>query len=98
MLTEERLDAIFTALADPTRRAILARLIVGDATVTELAEPFSELLLQLTMWTNVVHNKEQVEQLGADYGVKALDGTGPWCFVSWTPRSEDRSRRPFETA
>jgi DNA-binding transcriptional ArsR family regulator len=35
-----RLDATFLALADPTRRAILARLTLGEASVTELAEPF----------------------------------------------------------
>lgn len=35
------LSMIFAALADPTRRAIVARLAEGDATVTELAEPFS---------------------------------------------------------
>ena len=35
------LDATFAALADPTRRAILARLAGGEATVTELAEPFA---------------------------------------------------------
>ena len=35
------LDAVFGALADPTRRAILARLASGEATVNELAEPFS---------------------------------------------------------
>jgi DNA-binding transcriptional ArsR family regulator len=34
-----RLDALFGALADPTRRAILARLVQGEATVSELAEP-----------------------------------------------------------
>jgi DNA-binding transcriptional ArsR family regulator len=34
------LDAAFTALADPTRRAILARLALGEATVMEIAEPF----------------------------------------------------------
>jgi DNA-binding transcriptional ArsR family regulator len=34
------LDAAFSALADPTRRAILARLALGEATVTELAAPF----------------------------------------------------------
>ena len=34
------LDATFAALADPTRRAIVARLAAGDATVNELAEPF----------------------------------------------------------
>ena len=37
----DRLSTIFAALADPTRRAILGRLADGDATVTELAEPFS---------------------------------------------------------
>src|ERR1700726_3150395 len=36
-----RLDATFAALADPTRRAILARLTSGEASVTELAEPFA---------------------------------------------------------
>jgi DNA-binding transcriptional ArsR family regulator len=36
----DRLDATFAALADPTRRAILARLATGQATVNELAEPF----------------------------------------------------------
>ena len=36
----EPLDATFMALADPTRRAILQRLIAGSATVSELAEPF----------------------------------------------------------
>lgn len=40
MHTSERLDLTFAALADPTRRAILARLATGEATVTELAKPF----------------------------------------------------------
>lgn len=40
-VTAERLDATFAALADPTRRAIVARLAAGDATVTELAAPFA---------------------------------------------------------
>src|SRR3569833_4428031 len=39
-MTTDRLSQIFAALADPTRRAILARLAEGEATVTELAEPF----------------------------------------------------------
>src|ERR1700728_5326593 len=37
----DRLTATFSALADPTRRAILARLISGETSVTELAEPFA---------------------------------------------------------
>jgi DNA-binding transcriptional ArsR family regulator len=41
MNTSEQLDATFSALSDPTRRAILARLASGEATVMELAEPFA---------------------------------------------------------
>lgn len=41
MLTASRLDATFAALADPTRRAILARLAAGEASVAELARPFA---------------------------------------------------------
>jgi DNA-binding transcriptional ArsR family regulator len=40
-MTVDPLSAVFGALADPTRRAILARLTGGDATVAELAAPFS---------------------------------------------------------
>jgi DNA-binding transcriptional ArsR family regulator len=40
MTPSEQLDATFIALADPTRRAILARLVEGEASVAELAEPF----------------------------------------------------------
>jgi DNA-binding transcriptional ArsR family regulator len=40
MSPSQHLDATFAALADPTRRAILARLAKGEATVMELAEPF----------------------------------------------------------
>src|SRR5438552_3432426 len=41
MASSQRLDATFAALADPTRRAILARLASGEASVTELAKPFA---------------------------------------------------------
>lgn len=43
-MTDDRLSIIFAALADPTRRAILARLAQGEASVTELAEPFAMTL------------------------------------------------------
>lgn len=39
--SSQRLDTVFLALADPTRRAILERLILGEASGTELARPFS---------------------------------------------------------
>ncbi|MBV9886844.1 MAG: winged helix-turn-helix transcriptional regulator, partial [Acidobacteria bacterium] len=41
MNAEANLDGVFLAMADPTRRAILARLAKGEATVMELAEPFA---------------------------------------------------------
>lgn len=40
-MAPDRLDATFAALADPTRRAILARLALGEASVAEIAEPFA---------------------------------------------------------
>jgi DNA-binding transcriptional ArsR family regulator len=40
MVNESNLDSTFAALADPTRRAILARLALGETSVTELAKPF----------------------------------------------------------
>lgn len=39
--TSDALSATFSALADPTRRAILSRLVTGEASVTELAQPFA---------------------------------------------------------
>ena len=41
MMPTDRLSTTFAALADPTRRAILARLATGETSVTELAEPFA---------------------------------------------------------
>ena len=41
MIPSDRLDTAFAALADPTRRAMLARLASGDASVTELGRPFA---------------------------------------------------------
>jgi DNA-binding transcriptional ArsR family regulator len=41
---DEKLDAVFSALGDPTRRRILSRLAAGPASITELAEPFAMTL------------------------------------------------------
>ncbi len=43
-MTADQLDVTFSALSDPTRRAVLARLMTGEATVTELSEPFDMTL------------------------------------------------------
>lgn len=55
-MAADQLSVIFAALADPTRRAILARLADGDATVTELAEPFSVSLPAISRHLKVLEN------------------------------------------
>lgn len=50
----DRLSATFAALADPTRRAILARLASGETSVTELAEPFDMTLPAVTKHLKVL--------------------------------------------
>lgn len=52
----DRLSATFSALADPTRRAILARLALGETTVTELAEPFDMSLPAVSKHLKVLEN------------------------------------------
>src|SRR5580704_15774846 len=55
MGTADHLSATFAALADPTRRAILARLSKGEASVTELAKPFEMSLPAVAKHLNVLH-------------------------------------------
>jgi DNA-binding transcriptional ArsR family regulator len=55
-MSDDHLSAIFAALADPTRRAILARLTTGEASVTELAEPFEMSLPAITKHLKVLEN------------------------------------------
>jgi DNA-binding transcriptional ArsR family regulator len=55
-MAADRLSMIFAALADPTRRAILARLSEGDATVSELAEPFTISLPAISRHLKVLEN------------------------------------------
>jgi DNA-binding transcriptional ArsR family regulator len=53
-MSTDRLSAIFAALADPTRRAILARLASGHASVTELAAPFDMSMPAITKHLKVL--------------------------------------------
>jgi len=60
-----------------------------DATVVyRLKEPYGELLLQMAGHMHTVINVDQARALGQDFGVKGLDGTGPYCFERWAPRDE----------
>ncbi len=58
----DHLSAVFQALADPTRRAILARLADGEATVTELASPFDLSLPAISRPLKVLRRAGLVEQ------------------------------------
>ncbi|HEU5157500.1 MAG TPA: metalloregulator ArsR/SmtB family transcription factor [Streptosporangiaceae bacterium] len=53
-MTDDQLSQTFAALADPTRRAILARLADGEATVNQLAEPFSVSLQAISKHLKVL--------------------------------------------
>ena len=67
MNAASNLDAAFSALADPTRRAILARLATGEATVMELAAPFEMTQPAISQHLKVLE--------GAGLVVRRVDGT-----------------------
>ncbi len=70
----ELLDATFSALADPTRRAILARLMDGEATVMELAKPFKMTQPAISRHLKILH--------GAGLIVRRVEGTRHPCRLA----------------
>lgn len=60
-MAQDKLSITFGALADPTRRAILARLTMGEATVTELAKPFKMSLPAISKHLQVLERAGLVE-------------------------------------
>jgi DNA-binding transcriptional ArsR family regulator len=62
MTEADRLSATFAALADPTRRAMLARLAKGQATVTELAEPFAMSMPAISKHLKVLERAGLIER------------------------------------
>ncbi len=83
-MTDERLDAAFAALADPTRRAIVSRLARGDATVNELAAPFAMSLpgvskhLRVLERSGLISRRRDAQFRPCHFEVAALDGTLDW--------------------
>jgi DNA-binding transcriptional ArsR family regulator len=61
-VAHDELGAVFAALADPTRRAIVQRLSNGDASVSELAEPFAMTLTAVAKHLRVLDDAGLVEQ------------------------------------
>ena len=76
-MANDTLSPIFAALADPTRRAILERLAEGDATVTELAEPFAMSLPAISKHLSVLERAGLV--------TKERDGVRRHCRITATP-------------
>ena len=74
------LDASFSALADPTRRAILARLTLGEATVMELAEPFDMTQPAISRHLKVLE--------GAGLITRRVEGTKRPCRLAPTAVAE----------
>ena len=70
----QNLDAAFSALADPTRRAILARLALGEATVMELVEPFELTQPSISRHLKVLE--------GAGLIVRRVEGTKRPCRLA----------------
>ena len=92
---EERLDATFAALADPTRRAIVARLAVGDATVNELAQPFDLSLpgiskhLKVLERSGLITRSRQAQFRPCHLERQALDAAVDWIEANrrlWSER------------
>jgi len=80
----DALSATFAALADPTRRAVLARLARGDATVTELAAPFDLSLpavskhLKVLRRAGLIEQGRQAQQRPCRIRPEGLSGVADW--------------------
>jgi len=94
-VAEDHLGATFTALADPTRRAIVARLARGDATVNELAAPFAMTLpgiskhLKVLERCGLISRTRQAQFRPCHLERQALDAAVSWIEENrriWTER------------
>lgn len=83
-MSADQLNETFAALADPTRRAILARLADGDATVTELAQPFSVTLpaisrhLKVLERAGLISRNRSAQSRPSSLRAEALREAGAW--------------------
>jgi DNA-binding transcriptional ArsR family regulator len=87
VIHEDRLDETFAALANPTRRAILARLAEGEATVNELAEPFEMALPSISKHIKVLERAGLVVRgQRAQYRPCVLDAAPLQQVSTWAER------------
>ncbi len=83
-ITDDQLDVAFAALADPTRRAIVSRLCLGDAAVNELAAPFDMSLpgiskhLKVLERGGLISRRRDAQFRPCHLEVEVLDGAMEW--------------------
>jgi DNA-binding transcriptional ArsR family regulator len=96
-IAPERLDATFAALADPTRRAILARLASGEASVTELAEPFAMSQPAISKHLKVLERAGLVSRgHDAQRRPRRLEGAPLAEVTEWLDRYREYWERQFQ--
>ena len=97
MMAADQLSVTFAALADPTRRAILARLAQGEATVSELAEPFPVSLpaisrhLKVLERAGLITRRRDAQSRPTSLRLDALDAAEEWidtCRATWEGRMD----------
>jgi DNA-binding transcriptional ArsR family regulator len=79
-MVDNRLDTVFHALADPTRRGMLARLALGETSVGELADPFAMSLAGASKHVKVLEQAGLVERKKV--------GRTHWCSLNAGPLAE----------
>ena len=88
-MTPDQLSAAFAALADPTRRAILARLAEGEASVGELAEPFEMSLPAISKHLGVLERARLIRRRkDAQWRRCALQSDGLRAVADWIGQYE----------
>jgi DNA-binding transcriptional ArsR family regulator len=96
-MVEDQLDAVFHALADPTRRSIVRRLTHGEATVSELADPFDISLaavskhLQVLQQAGLMVQRRQGRRRQCSLDARRLRDAHDWLLQYerfWTGRLE----------
>src|SRR5512147_918741 len=86
----DHLTATFAALADPTRRAILARLATGEASVTDIAKPFAMSMPAISRHLKVLEDAGLiVSSRDAQYRPRKLDAAPLRQIADWVERYRD---------
>src|SRR5262245_12195388 len=98
MAAVDPLSRVFSALADPTRRDMVARLAIGDATVNELAEPYEVSLqavskhLRVLEDAGLVSRRREAQRRPVHLEVEVFDLVTTW-IERYRRRAEERYRR-----